>query len=138
MNTDLWINIATIASPIISAIAVIVALIISHRSSREAQRQIDALHEQIDAFKAAYAPYMLGQLEQYKTQLEELNEQVEHAQEKYDVVNPFFGHGAKIDDIDYLEDKNRQAQNLNQLKAQRMKVVEQIRLINAFLGNAEE
>ena len=55
MNDDLWVNIATIASPIIGVIAIIVALCISRRSSRDAQKQIDEIRkstkEQINALK---------------------------------------------------------------------------------------
>ncbi len=75
MNTDFWIIIATISGPIISAIAIVVALLISHHSSRDAQKQVDALHEQIDA-------------------------QIARAQQEYEVVNPFLGHGgAQIDKL---------------------------------------
>ena len=136
MNTDLWIN---IAGPIISAIAIVVAVLISRRSSRDSQKQIDAMHKQIDAFKAAQAPEMLAKFEQYQSLLEELDEQIEDAQEQYEIVSPFIGRGgAKIDDLVYLDEKKRQAQGLNQLKAQRKKIVNQIRLINTFLGKAEE
>lgn len=139
MNTDFWIIIATISGPIISAIAIVVALLISHHSSRDAQKQVDALHKQIDAFKAAYAPFMLAQLEQYKEQLMQIDAQIARAQQEYEVVNPFWGHeGAQIDKIDYLQDKKRQAQSLSQLKTQREKIVNQIGLINSFLGIAEE
>lgn len=131
MNTDLWINIAVIVGPIISAIAIVVALLISRRSSRDVQKQIDA-------FKAAQAPVMLAQLEQYNAQLKQIDAQIARAQQEYDVVNPFFGlGGAPIDDITYLEDKKQQAQGLKQLKAQRKKIVNQINLINAFLGKTE-
>jgi hypothetical protein len=55
MNYELWINIATIASPVIGAIAIIVALGISHLSSRDTQKQIDEIRksttQQINALK---------------------------------------------------------------------------------------
>lgn len=55
MDWDLWINIATITSPIIGAIAIVVALWVSHRSSRDAQKQIVELRksteQQISALK---------------------------------------------------------------------------------------
>ena len=54
MSCDL-VEIATIASPIVGTIAIVVALIISHRSSRDAQRQIDEVKQstekQIEALK---------------------------------------------------------------------------------------
>lgn len=57
MNCDL-VDIATIASPIIGAIAIIVALIISHRSSQQAQ---DALKDIV----AHQADINWGHLEHY-------------------------------------------------------------------------
>lgn len=55
MSCEIWLNIATIASPIVGVAAIIVALIISHRSSRDAQRQIVELRksteQQISALK---------------------------------------------------------------------------------------
>jgi hypothetical protein len=55
MDCELIKDIATIASPIIGTIAIIVALWISRRSSRDAQRQIDEIRksteEQINALK---------------------------------------------------------------------------------------
>lgn len=46
---------ATVASPIVGVVAIIVALIISYRSSRDAQKQIDELRkstaEQVNALK---------------------------------------------------------------------------------------
>lgn len=55
MSCEIWLNIATIASPIVGVAAIIVALIISHRSSRDAQRQIDEIRKstevQINALK---------------------------------------------------------------------------------------
>ena len=149
MNTDSWISIAALSGPIISAIAIVVAILISRRSSKDAQKQIDeirrstqkqvgALHEQIEAFRAAQVPEMLASLEQYKAQLDSLDKQIEDAQEEYEVVNPFFGlGGAPIDDITYLEDKKQQAQGLKQLKAQRKKIVNQIQLIESFLNKTK-
>ena len=149
MNTDSWISIAALSGPIISAIAIVVAILISRRSSKDAQKQIDeirrstqkqvgALHEQIEAFRAAQVPEMLASLEQYKAQLDSLDKQIEDAQEEYEVVNPFFGMGgARIDDLMYLENKKYQAQGLKQLKAQRKKIVNQIQLIESFLNKTK-
>lgn len=51
-DIQIW---ATVASPIVGAIAIIVALWVSHRSSRDAQKQIDEIrkstNEQINALK---------------------------------------------------------------------------------------
>lgn len=58
MNTELWINIATIASPIIGVLAIIVALIISTRSSRQSK---DALKDLV----AHQADINWGHLQHY-------------------------------------------------------------------------
>ena len=109
MDWELWMNIATMASTIIGVAAIIVALWISHRSSRDAQKQIEAIHqstkEQLDAmrdqmnvFMASQTPDMVKALEQYEEQLAELDEQIEDAEEEYNIVNPFYGlGGARID-----------------------------------------
>lgn len=145
MDWDLWINIATITSPIIGVAAIIVALWISHCSSRDVQKQIDAMRqstkkqldamcEQVDVFMASQAPDMVESLGQYEQQLAELDEQIEEAEEEYNVVNPFYGMGgARIDDIDYEYKKRGQAQNIAALKQKRKAINKQIDLINSFL-----
>lgn len=145
MDWELWINIATIASPVVGVAAIVVALWISHRSSRDAQKQIDAIRqstkEQLDAmrdqmnvFMASQAPDMVESLSQYEQQLEELDKQIEDAEEEYNIINPFYGlGGARIDDIDYEYKKKGQAQNIAALKQKRKAVKRQIDLINSFL-----
>lgn len=44
---------ATVASPIVGVIAIIVALIIAHRSSKETKQQIEAIYKLLDVFVAA-------------------------------------------------------------------------------------
>lgn len=63
---------ATVASPVVGAIAIIVALIISYRSSCDAQKQIDEIRkstmQQINAFKDVIAhqgDIEWGHLQQY-------------------------------------------------------------------------
>lgn len=145
MDWELWINIATIASPVVGVAAIVVALWISHRSSRDAQKQIDAIRqstkEQLDAmrdqmnvFMASQAPDMVESLSQYEQQLADLDEQIEEAEEDYNIVNPFYGlGGARIDDIEYEQEKRGQAQNIAALKQKRKAVKRQIDLINSFL-----
>lgn len=145
MDWELWINIATIASPVVGVAAIVVALWISHRSSRDAQKQIDAIQkstqkqldamrEQMDVFMASQAPDMVESLSQYEQQLADLDEQIEEAEEDYNIVNPFYGlGGARIDDIEYEQEKRGQAQNIAALKQKRKTVKKQIDLINSFL-----
>ena len=146
MGWELWTNIATIASPLVGVAAIIVALWISNRSSRDAQKQIDAIRQstkeqmdairnQIDVFMASQAPDMIEALGQYEEQLAKLDEQIEDAKAEYNIVNPFYGlGGARIDDLEYENDKKEQAQNIATLKQKRKAIKKQIGLINSFLS----
>lgn len=138
---------ATVASPIVGVAAIIAALIISYRSSQDAQRQIDeirkstkkqidALHEQQELFMAAQAPDMAEALDTYKQQLAQIDRQIAKAQQDYEIVNPFYGRGPRIEDIEYESKKRGQKQNLDQLKQQRKKIVHQIKLIESFLAKS--
>lgn len=128
MNWDLWINIATIASPIIGTIAIIVALCISRRSSIDAQKQIDV-------FMAAQAPNMIEALRHYEKQLRDLDEQIKKAEQEYKTVNPFYGlGGARIDDIEYEQDKKKQKKALQALYQKRTEFETQVKLIKSFLN----
>ena len=117
---------ATIASPIIGTIAIIVALWISRRSSRDAQRQIDA-------FKTAQAPIMLEQREQYKAQLKELEERITRVSLDLNMADPFAGRGPLIDQIERENQKKRLRDLEQSLMKEREKIVTQISLIDAFL-----
>lgn len=119
-------DIATIASPIIGAIAIIVALCIARRSAKQAQKQIEV-------FMASQAPNMLEALGKYEQMLEELKPQIEDAERRYNVKSQFIGRGAPIDDIEYFESKKKQKQQLDDLKAERERIELQIRLITSFL-----
>ena len=77
---------------------------------------------------------MVKALEQYEEQLAELDEQIEDAEEEYNIVNPFYGlGGARIDDLEYEQKKKGQAQNIAELKQKRKAIKKQIDMINSFL-----
>lgn len=126
MNREIICNIqfwATVASPIIGTIAIIVALWISHRSSKDAQ----------DAFKTAQAPIMLEQREQYKAQLKELEERITLVSLDLNMADPFAGRGPLIDQIERENQKKRLRDLEQSLMKEREKIVTQISLIDAFL-----
>ena len=57
MNTVLfW---ATVLSPIVGVIAIIVALIVARSSTKEIKRQVDATYNLLDVFVAAQNPTLL-------------------------------------------------------------------------------
>ena len=124
---------ATVASPIIGVIAIIVALVIARSSSRDAENQIKAIYSLLDVFVAAQNPNMIVAKQQYQQQLAQLDEQIEIAKDDLETVNPFFGRGPKIEDIGYLEDKKKQRRNIEDLLKQRNKIEMQLNLIKSYL-----
>lgn len=127
MDCELIKDIATIVSPIIGAVAIVVALIVSRRSSRDAQRQIDV-------FMAAQAPDMLAAKEQYEKQLHHVDSQIAEVQQQLSIVDPFAGRGPLIEQYEKKSIKQGQMAQLQKLQKQREKIVKQIQLINSFLA----
>jgi len=76
---------------------------------------------------------VLAALEDYQQQLAQIGQQIANAQQEYNIVNPFYGRGPRIDDIEYEQKKKEQKKNLDQLKQQRKKIVWQIQIIESFL-----
>ena len=97
MNQDLlfWVS---VASPIVGCMAIVVALIVSHISSKENKKQIKAIYELLDVFVAAQNPSMMEAKREYERQLAELNNQIHELKEDIQIVSPFFGRGPKIED----------------------------------------
>ena len=124
---------ATLLSPIAGVIAIIVALIIANRSSRDAEKQVTAIHNLLDVFVAAQNPNMVEAMQHYKQQLAQLDEQIETAKEDLETVNPFFGRGPKIEDVEYMAEKEEQKQHLDDLLKQRDKAEMQLNLILSYL-----
>ena len=124
---------ATLLSPIAGVIAIIVALVIANRSSRDAEKQVKAIHNLLDVFVAAQNPNIMAAKKQYEQQLLQLDEQILEAKMKLEIVNPFFGRGPKIEDMMYLEEKKQQQQYLDSLIHQRKDVELQRNLIQTYL-----
>ncbi len=124
---------ATLLSPIAGVIAIIVALIIANRSSRDAEKQVTAIHNLLDVFVAAQNPNMVEAMQHYKQQLARLDEQIGAVKEDLETVDPFFGRGPKIEDIEYMAEKEEQKQHLNDLQKQRDKIEMQLNLILSYL-----
>lgn len=124
---------ATLLSPIAGVIAIIVALIIANRSSRDAEKQVTAIHNLLDVFVAAQNPNMVEAMQHYKQQLARLDEQIGAVKEDFETVDPFFGRGPKIEDIEYMAEKEEQKQHLNDLQKQRDKIEMQLNLILSYL-----
>lgn len=70
---------ATLLSPIISVIAIIVALNVARSSSKDAQQQINAIHHLLDVFVAANNLDIVEAQRKYQRQLAALDYQIEDA-----------------------------------------------------------
>ena len=124
---------ATVLSPIVGVIAIIVALVVAKDSSDDAQKQIKAIYNLLDVFVAAQNPNMVEAMQHYKQQLAQLDEQIGAVKEDLETVDPFFGRGPKIEDIEYSAEKEEQKQHLNDLQKQRDKIEMQLNLMLSYL-----
>lgn len=102
---ECWIQWATLASPIISVVAIVVALCVARSSSKDAQKQITAIHNLLDVFVAANNLDIVEAQRKYQRQLAELDRQIEDAQIDVDTVYPFVG-GSLIHKIEAAQ-KNK-------------------------------
>ena len=124
---------ATVLSPIVGVIAIIVALVVAKDSSDDAQKQIKAIYNLLDVFVAAQNPNMMTAMQHYQLQLAQLDEQIEAAKEDLETADPFLGRGPRIEDIEYSAEKEEQKQHLNDLQKQRDKIEMQLNLILSYL-----
>lgn len=131
---------ATILSPIVGMIAIIVALIIAHRSSKETKQQIEAVYNQLDVFVAAQNPNMMEAKRQFEQQLKILDEQiVEAADDLKTVHHPFFGlGGAPIEDIEAIEETRARKIKLEELQKKRKEVADQYNLIQSYFDKTSK
>lgn len=126
---------ATLLSPIISVIAIIVALHIARTSSKEAQKQIAAIRNLLDVFVAANNLDIVEAQRKYQRQLAELDKEIEEAQMEVDTVYPFIG-GARIDHIIAAQEKVEQNAHLNQLLIKRREIEVNLSLIQDYVKKA--
>lgn len=128
---------ATLLSPIISVIAIIVALRVARSSSKDAQKQINAIRHLLDVFVAANNLDIVEAQRKYQRQLAELDSQIEDAQMEVDTVYPFVG-GARIDHIIAAQEKAEQKAHLNQLLAKRKEIEVNLFLIQDYIQKATD
>lgn len=130
---------ATVLSPIVGVIAIIVALIIAHGSSKDVKSQIEAINKQMDIFIAAQNPNMMEMKRQYEEQLAQLNYQVQEAEDDLNTVHyPFFGRGARIDDIIAIQETKERQRKLSNLIDKRNEVKTHLSSINTYLEKVSE
>lgn len=128
---------ATLLSPIISVIAIIVALSVACSSSKDAQQQINAIRHLLDVFVAANNLDIVEAQRKYQRQLAELDSQIEDAQMEVDTVYPFVG-GARINHIIAVQEKAEQIEDLAQLVAKRKEIEANLSLIQDYIQKATD
>jgi len=126
---------ATLLSPIISVIAIIVALHVARSSSKDAQKQIAAIRHLLDVFVAANNLDIVEAQRKYQQQLVELDKEIEDTQMEVDTVYPFVG-GARIDHIIAAQEKAEQKAHLDQLLAKRREIEVNLSLIQDYVKKA--
>ena len=129
---------ATIASPIVGVIAIIVALVSAHRSSKETKKQIDAICNLLDVFVAAQNPTMMEAKREYEQQLVELDTQIKNLDEDIQTFSPFFGRGTRGETMDELFKKNAQCEQLEVLENKRNEIKGQLDLIMSYIERARK
>ena len=132
---DSWIQWATLASPIISVVAIIVALCVARSSSKDAQQQISAIRNILDVFVAANNLDIVEAQRKYQRQLVELDREIEDAQLDVDTVYPFIG-GSLIHKIEAAQKKQGQIDKLNSLLEKRKELEVNLSLIDDYIKKA--
>lgn len=130
---------ATILSPIIGVIAIIVALIVSHRSTKKAQQQINAVYDLLNVFVAAQTPTMIEAKRKYEQQLSELDDMIKEQKEDMEIIhNPFLSQGPLIEMVEESWQRKEQYDQLATLKDNRNKIQKQINVIQTFFDTIQK
>ena len=128
---DILIQWATLLSPIISVIAIIVALCIARSSSKDVQKQIDvfvAVHN-LDIFDAK---------RKYEKELEEVSEEIARLNTNIGTVfSPFIG-GSPINCIHEQEEYKKRKNTLSQLEEKRKEIKYKLRLIQNYINKTRK
>jgi hypothetical protein len=134
MNTVLfW---ATVLSPIVGVIAIIVALIVARSSTKEIKRQVDATYNLLDVFVAAQNPTMLEAKKQYEQQLAQLELQIEAAKVDVETTHLPFYVVNRLEAVEAAENQLKRIQYLEELEKQRKEVEEKLSLIQSYIQKA--
>lgn len=129
---------ATVLSPIVGVIAIIVALIVARSSTKEIKRQVDATYNLLDVFMAAQNPTMLEAKKQYKQQLAQLELQIEAAKVDVETTHLPFYVVNRLEAVEAAEDQLKRIQYLEELINQRKEVDEKLSLIQSYLDKTKK
>lgn len=129
----------TVSSPLVGVVAIIVAFIISHHSTKKAQQQINAVYNLLDVFVAAQTPTMIEAKQKYENQLSKLDSLIEEQKEDIQIIrNPFLGQGPLIDIVEESYRKKEQYEQLAALEDKRKEIQGQLSLIQSFFDRAQK
>lgn len=129
---------ATVASPVVGVIAIIVALFISHSTSKKIQKQVDAAYDLLDVFVAAQNPTIMEAKRNYEQQLRELDNMISEAEESMQISNPFLYQGSRIDMVMDFQNKKEIRDNIKELQNRRKKVQESLSLIQYYIDKSNK
>lgn len=130
---------ATMLSPIIGVIAIIVALIVSHSSTKKAQQQINAVYDLLNVFVASQTPTMIESKRKYEQQLSELDDMIKEQKEDMEIIhNPFLSQGPLIEMVEDSWQRKEQYDQLATLKDNRNKIQKQINVIQTFFDTIQK
>lgn len=137
MNTVLdW---AAVASPIIGAIAIVVALIIGHRSSKDAKKQIASICNLMEVFIASQNLTIMDAKRQYEKQLHELNLKIKDAVEREQQIALSLFDPTNILSLGMIIDMkkiDKQQKKINKLLKEKKEVEENLNLIQSYFDKS--
>ena len=125
---SLW---ASILSPIIGIIAIIVALVVARSSSRDTEKQIAAMYKLLDIVIAAQSPIMAESLKKYKQQLDDVNNIIQN-----------LNNGKPVTDIPGMQipfggpNQLFLKKQINYFEKQRDDIMTQIKLLQSYFDKA--
>ena len=124
---------------VIGVIAIIVALVIAHQSSKDTKRQIAGIYELMDVFVAAQNPDMQEAKRKYTLQLEQIDQQIKEAELDLQTVHyPFYGRGPKINDIEADMENQERVDKLIGLKKIKEELKSKIQSIDVYLEKVKK
>ena len=121
----------TLLSPIISVIAIIVALKVAHDSSKDAMEQVNLL----DVFVAANNLDIVEAQRKYQQQLVDLDKQIEQARMDYETIYPFRS-AVRIEQEIAKQEKAKQKEYLEHLFVKRKEIETNLLLIQDYINKA--
>lgn len=126
----------TILSPIVGAIAIIVALYIGHRSSKDAKKQIASIRNLMEVFIASQNPTIMEAKRQYEKQLHALKHKIKDAEEKKQMIHSPFSNTCGNAQVEEMEKIKEQQKKINNLLKEKKEVEEKLNLIQSYLDKS--